>query len=115
MAEDKPHEATAGKIRKARSEGNIAKSGELNTIFAFAATALTTLALIPNFVPVLTNWLRDAAYGKPISWVPIVHVAVLSLIPMVVTGLVATILTLIQVQGIIIRPIKFDLKKLNQK
>jgi flagellar biosynthesis protein FlhB len=111
MAEEKPHEATAGKLRKARREGNVSKSAELNT--AFAASAMTALSLIPKYVPLITSWIHNAAYSKPFSWEPVIQITMLSLIPMVVTIAVTAVLTVIQTQGPAPKPLKFDLKKLN--
>lgn len=113
MSEEKPHEATPGKIAKARREGNVAKSAELTTAFTFAAGAFTALALIPNFMPVITDWIRSAAYGKPFSYLVAAKVAGLSLIPMLAAGVTAALITLIQTKGPISKPIKFELNKLS--
>lgn len=113
MAEEKPHEATPTKLRKARKEGNVSKSTELNTAFSFVAGAFTALSLIPNFVPILLNWFRSAAYGYPVSYLPIAMIFMYCLIPMVVVGLVTALLTIIQTKGFVPKPLKFELNKLN--
>jgi flagellar biosynthesis protein FlhB len=46
-ASEKPFDATPARLRKARREGNVARSGELAANLAFAAGALTVVAVAP--------------------------------------------------------------------
>ncbi|MBV8066984.1 MAG: EscU/YscU/HrcU family type III secretion system export apparatus switch protein, partial [Candidatus Eremiobacteraeota bacterium] len=46
-ASEKPFDATPARIRKARREGNVPRSSELAANIAFAAAALTVVAVVP--------------------------------------------------------------------
>ena len=113
MAEEKPHDATPSKLSKARKEGNVAKSNELNSAFSFAAGAFTALAITPSFVPLTNDWIRNAAMGRPFSFRPMIYMIGLMLIPMFAAAVSSAALNLLQTQGPISKPIKFDLKKLS--
>ena len=113
MPEEKPHEATPGKIRKARQEGNVAKSNELTGPFAFGASVFTVLALTPFMVPIFRDWFAQAVTGQPLSFIPVVQVSVLCAIPMLVAGIIGALGGILQTGGFVPKPLKLNFKGLN--
>jgi len=113
MAEEKPHDPTAGKIRKARREGNVPKSAELDNVFGFAVGAAVALSEVPYFIPLFRNWFVSAVHGKTYVAVPVFECVCLSLLPMLVAGVTAAVIGLIQTNGPVSKPFKFDLTKIN--
>jgi flagellar biosynthesis protein FlhB len=113
MAEEKPHEATPGKISKARKEGNVAKTAELNGTFSFMVGAYTAFAIIPLLGDLLMNWIRDAALGKPFEVRYFLELGVLVAIPMLTAGIAGAFINFLQTQGFVTVALKFDPKRLN--
>ena len=62
-ASEKPFEATARRIAKARSEGNVARSSEVGANVAFAAGGLTVAAIIPLLGAASSGAIAAAASG----------------------------------------------------
>ncbi|MGH7708654.1 MAG: EscU/YscU/HrcU family type III secretion system export apparatus switch protein [Vulcanimicrobiaceae bacterium] len=58
MAEDKPFEPTASRLERAKREGNIARSSELNTIASFGAGAIATFAVLPEIGALGRLWIE---------------------------------------------------------
>jgi flagellar biosynthesis protein FlhB len=113
MAEDKPHEATPTKIRKARNEGNVAKTAELNGAFSFMAAAYIAFALVPSLAGLFMDWIRDAAMGRPITPRYILQIAMYLAVIMLSAGLAGAFINFLQTQGFVTTTPKFDPKRLN--
>lgn len=113
MAEEKPHEATPGKISKARKEGNVAKTPELNGAFAFMAGSYVAFAIIPLLGDLFLNWIRDAAAEKPFEVRYFFELGAFLMLPMLAAGFSGAFLNFLQTQGFITVAPKFDLKRIN--
>ncbi len=112
MAEEKPHDASPTKLRKARSEGNVARSGELNGAFSFLVASFTVLAIVPLMAPMFLDWFRLAATGTPLQGIYLARMGVMVAIPMILSGLTGAFLGIVQTGGPTFKPIKFEFKKL---
>ena len=112
MAEEKPHEASPSKLRKARAEGNVARSGELNGAFSFLTASFTVLAIVPFMLPLFMDWFRDAAFGVPLQGMFLIRLGVMVAIPMIASGMTGAFVGIMQTEGPTFKPLKLDLKKL---
>ena len=112
MAEEKPHEASPTKLRKARSEGNVARSGELNGAFSFLTASFTVLAIVPYMVPLFLDWFRSAAMGQPVQGLFFIRLGIMVSIPMLLAGITGAFIGLVQTGGPTFKPLKFEPKKL---
>ncbi len=112
MAEEKPHEASPTKLRKARSEGNVARSGELNGAFSFLTASFSVLAIVPFMVPLFVDWFRAAASGVPLQLMFFVRLGIMVALPMLASGVTGGFIGIVQTQGPTFKPLKLDFKKL---
>lgn len=95
---EKPFEATPARIRKARREGDVARSNELGANVAFAAGALTLFALMPQLAAVAGNVvaLTIATHSGRSS----VAIVVLALAPIAASAIAGTFGSLLQNGGL---------------
>lgn len=112
MAEEKQHEASPTKLRKARSEGNVARSGELNGAFSFLTASFTVLAIVPYMPSLFSDWFRAAASGKPFQVMFLIRLGIMVAIPMLVGGLTGAFIGVMQTGGPTFKQIKFEPNKL---
>ncbi len=75
---EKPFEATAHRIAKAKREGNVARSSELAANFSFAAGAAALVAIAPTFGAVVCVALRTSPHNGPAAVALIPGVALLA-------------------------------------
>lgn len=95
---EKPFEPTPARIRKARREGDVARSSELGANLAFAAGALTLFAVMPTFAAVAGNTVIAAIPRHAgASSIPIVALA---LVPIGGAAIAGTLGSLLQSGGL---------------
>ena len=63
-SEEKRFEPTSSRLRRARHEGNVTRSGEVSSMAAFAAATLAATAAVPLAAAGAAAALRDAARGS---------------------------------------------------
>lgn len=108
---EKPFEATPARIRKARREGDVARSNELGANLAFAAGAVTLCALVPQLA---------AAAGKAVSAAIVVNsgwssvpILVLALVPIAASAVAGTFGSLLQNGGLHVVAVAPKAERLN--
>lgn len=108
---EKPFEATPARIRKARREGDVARSNELGANFAFAAGALTLFAMMPKLASLACNAMSAAISARSAgSSVPIV---VLALVPIAASAAAGTLGSLVQNGGLHLVAVAPKVERLN--
>ncbi len=95
---EKPFEPTAARIRKARREGDVARSNELGANFAFAAGALTLFALMPKLAAVACSAVAAAIAGH--AGVSGALIVALALGPIAASAIAGTSGALLQTGGL---------------
>lgn len=108
---EKPFEATPARIRKARREGDVARSNELSANVAFAAGALTLFALMPVFAAISGNAVTLAISTH--SGRPSVSIAVLALVPIAASAAAGTFGSLLQNGGLHLVAVAPKVERLN--
>jgi flagellar biosynthesis protein FlhB len=114
MAEDKPFEATQNRLDKARREGDMPRSPEVNACLAFAGAIVGLMAVLPLLGGAARVSLTSAArVQEPIDVPALLAVAACALAPMAggITG--AVLSTMVQSKGVAVRPLRFTPGKLN--
>ena len=111
MPEEKPYQPTPSRLRKARRDGDVAKSSELNGVAAFLCGTLCAFGLAPLAFPLLNDWLRVAASG---GFAPGAAFALggLALAPALAAGLGGALTGIAQTGGLVPKGIKFQPNKL---
>lgn len=66
MAETKPHEATPNWIRRAKREGNVARSQELSSLAAVSVGALAIAGMLPLFGAIDAAWIERTAADRTV-------------------------------------------------
>lgn len=108
---EKPFEATPARIRRARREGDVARSNELGANFAFAAGALTLFAMMPKLASVACNAMSAAISARSAgSSAPI---AVLALVPIAASAAAGTFGSLLQNGGLHLVAVAPKVERLN--
>jgi flagellar biosynthesis protein FlhB len=94
---ERPFEATPSRIRKARREGNVARSSELGANFAFAGGALALFAVMPKLAATAYNvtTMAMSTHGAG-SLAPF---ATLALVPIAASAVAGTFGSLLQNGG----------------
>ena len=95
---EKPFEPTPARIRKARREGDVARSSELGANLAFAAGALTLFAVMPNVAAVSANAVSAAIRGQ--AGASCVAIGALILVPIAACAIAGTLGSLLQSNGL---------------
>lgn len=111
MSDDKPFPATATRLRKARREGDIPQSHELNVVAAFLGGGLCAVAAAPPALSLAAAWLLRAARGEDARGTA-AALAVMALAPACAAAASGAAAALVQSGGIASRPLKFDPAKL---
>lgn len=94
----KPFEPTPARIRKARREGDVARSNELGANLAFAAGALTLFAVMPKVAAVAGNAVADAIGGH--TGASSISICALTLVPIAACAIAGTLGSLVQSGGL---------------
>jgi len=113
--EDKRFDATPSRRERAKREGNLAQSAELNGIAAFAAATLVASASIPFGAGAVSNLIRDVAShplrdGAPAIWCSI---ACAALLPAAAAAAGGTSVSLLQRGGLHVAGLKLEAKRLD--
>lgn len=112
---DKRYDATPSRRRRARSDGNVARSGELTSLAAFGAATLAAASTVPVTAGAAFTALRDAAThplggaGPP----ALAYLAIAGLVPAVAAAGAASGVALAQGGGLHLTGVRIDLKRLN--
>jgi len=108
---EKPFEATAARIRKARREGDVARSNELVANLAFAAGAVALFAVLPNAAAIARSAVAAAISERGSGWSLLV-VAV-ALVPIAAAAIAGTFGSLVQGGGLNLVPVVPKPERLN--
>lgn len=111
MPEEKTHAATPSRVRRARREGDVARSAELNGVAALLAASLATFAIAPLAGAADTGWLRRAAHGD-VPGDAALTLAALALVPIGAAGIGGALAGIAQSGGLVPRALKFDPSRL---
>lgn len=95
---EKPFEPTPARIRKARREGDVARSNELGANLAFAAGAVTLFALMPTIASVAGNAVAAAIGGH--AGASSISICALTLVPIAACAIAGTLGSLLQSGGL---------------
>jgi flagellar biosynthetic protein FlhB len=112
---DKRYDATPSRRRRARLDGNVARSGELTSLAAFAAATLAAAAAVPAAAGGAFSALRAAA-AHPTNGVvspALESIAVTALVPACAAACAASAVALAQGGGLHVTGVRVDLKRLN--
>jgi flagellar biosynthetic protein FlhB len=108
---EKPFEATPARIRKARREGDVARSNELGANLAFAAGAFALFAVMPNAAAIAFNAVTVGISGRASGWS--VLVAAIVLVPIAAAAVAGTLGSLLQGAGLQLVPVVPKPERLN--
>jgi len=112
---DKPFAATPSRRRRARAEGNVARSAELGSVAAFGCATLAACASVPFVAHALAAALRETA-AQPRAGVAagsLGTVACAALAPAAAAALAGSALALAQGGGLHVTALHFDPSRLN--
>ncbi len=112
---DKRYDATPSRRDRAKRDGNVARSGELTSLAAFAAATLAAAAAIPVGAGAAFGAVRDAAlhpFAGALS-PSLALVALAALVPAVAAASAATAAALAQSGGLHVTGVHPDFKRLN--
>jgi flagellar biosynthesis protein FlhB len=114
-AEEKRHEATPARRRRALHEGNVARSSELTGIAAFGAAIVAAAFAAPLAVAAAASAVRQSAAHPATAGVPggIVALTVAALIPASAAASAGALTALAQNGGLHVVPPHVDLKRLD--
>jgi flagellar biosynthesis protein FlhB len=108
---EKPFEATPARIRKARREGNVARSSELAANLSFAASAVTLVAILPAIAAAASTAIAAATTARISTSAALV--VELAMLPVGAAALAGMLGGLVQNGGLSPVPIAFRLERLN--
>jgi flagellar biosynthesis protein FlhB len=114
-AEEKRHEATPARRRRAQREGNVARSSELTGIAAFGAAIITAAFAAPLAVAAAASAVRQAAAHAATPGIPgdIAMLAVAALVPVSAAAAAGVFTATAQNGGLHVVPPHVDLKRLD--
>lgn len=112
MSDDKPFEATHSRLARARREGDVARSYELNALCAFGA-AVISLAVIAMPLASTLQALIEHSFGDGIPAELGARLGILTLIPIVTAASASTICALMQSGGIQMLAIAAKMERLS--
>jgi len=98
-AGDKPFEATPHRIRKARREGNVARSSEFAANLSFAAGGLTLIAIAPMLGALIGTSLESYASNGH-AGLQFALILVMALVPVGAASLAGTLAVVLQTGGL---------------
>ena len=109
---EKPFEATPRRIAKARSEGDVARCGELAANCSFAAAGFGVASIAASVASLGADALARAASMRPApssAWI----VVAVALVPILCAALAGTAATLFQNGGPAFVPVAMKIERLN--
>jgi flagellar biosynthesis protein FlhB len=109
---EKPFDATPRRIAKARSEGDVARCGELAANCSFAAAGFGVASIAASIASLAADALARAASMRPapsIAWI----VVAVALVPILCATLAGTAATLFQNGGPAFVPVAMKIERLN--
>ncbi len=109
---EKRFEATPSRLRKARADGNVARSSEVSAVAAFCAAAAVVVAFVPLLGSALRPALNAAAYGR-IDGAAYAVLGAYALLPVAAGALAAALVGFAQVGGVHIVAPTLKLERLN--
>jgi flagellar biosynthetic protein FlhB len=112
---DKRFDATPSRRRRARREGNVARSGELTSLAAFGAATLAAAAAVPAAAEAAFAAVRGAAV-RPVGGgiaPAIAGIALAGLVPALAAACAASTVALAQGGGLHVTGLHVDVKRLN--
>jgi flagellar biosynthesis protein FlhB len=115
-AGEKRYDPTPSRLRRARSEGNVARSAEITSLAAFAAATLASTAALPLAAGGAATALRDAARGSFPSGAGfggLGALAIGALIPVAAAAAAGTCAAVAQGGGLQVVAVRADLKRLD--
>ncbi|HTD34430.1 MAG TPA: EscU/YscU/HrcU family type III secretion system export apparatus switch protein [Candidatus Elarobacter sp.] len=114
-AEEKRHEATPARRRRAQHEGNVARSSELTGIAAFGAAVVGAAIAAPLAVAAAASAVRQSAAHTATAGVPggIMALVVAALVPASAAASAGAFTALAQNGGLHVMPPHVDLKRLD--
>ena len=98
MGDERPHAPTAARLRRARSDGDIARSNEACGAAAFACAALAAAALAAPLAATFAHWLRAGPGGSAATFAA--QAGALALVPAAAAAAGATLAALVQTSGL---------------
>jgi len=110
-ADEKRHEATPAKRRRAHREGNVARSAELTSVAAFGAATLAAAVAIPLGAAAAIAALREAANHRANGG--IVALICAALLPLASAASAGAFVALAQTGGPHLTPVHLDAKRLD--
>jgi flagellar biosynthetic protein FlhB len=112
MAESKPHEATPNRIRRAKREGNVARSSELSGLAGMLAGALAIAAFVPLFAGIDANWVARAAADEAVHTESVIPLAAILAATLVLAGCGGVVASVLQEKPFFVFP-KLKAERLN--
>ncbi len=107
---DKRFEPTPSRRRRAKREGNVARSAELSSVAAFAGATCTATIAVPVAAAAAASALRRGPSGAAL---PIVELAAAALAPAAAAAATAVAVALAQSGGLSFAPVRLDVKRLD--
>jgi len=114
-SDDKRFDATPSRRQRAKREGNVAQSAELNGIAACGAATLVTMLAVPLGGSAVAAALREIAahpLGRKAS-TALAGVALAALLPLAAAAIAGTTASLLQRGGLHVVGVKFEPKRLD--
>jgi flagellar biosynthetic protein FlhB len=117
---EKPFDPTPSKINKARREGNVPRSQELNTVAVFLVTGAVVLMIMPSLGATMREWIVRVSADPMDRWTHdpnfyltfAAQILWLVLAPLGAAIATGFIITMIQSGGLLITPLKVKPDKL---
>jgi flagellar biosynthesis protein FlhB len=112
--EEKPFDPTPSRLQKARREGNVARSTEINGAAAFAAASLTLFAVLPYLGAIQRDWAERVATGQsPPGESQALALAVAGALPLLAALLAGTTASILQSRGLLFVAPSVKFERLN--
>jgi flagellar biosynthesis protein FlhB len=114
-ADDKRFDATPSRRERAKREGNVAQSAELNGMAAFGAATVVTMLVVPLGASAVVAAVRDVSahpLGRKTS-TALATVALAALMPLAAAAIAGTTASLLQRGGFHVVGVKFEPKRLD--
>jgi flagellar biosynthesis protein FlhB len=115
-SEEKRFEPTPSRLRRARHEGNVTRSGEVGSMVAFAAATLASIAAVPLAAAGAAAAVRDAArgsFGDGGGFGGLGALALGALMPAAAAAAAGTVAGVAQGGGLHLTGVRADLKRLD--
>jgi flagellar biosynthetic protein FlhB len=114
--EEKPYDPTPSRIRKAKREGNIARSQEISTVASFGGGTIAIFIVGGYIAEVAAAWfgrLATAPESTPDELVT--RIAALTFVPILAALVLGVIANIVQAGGVQFIPLKVQVSRMNPK